>query len=378
MKRAAAVLALAAMLIAGLWIGAAVSAQHTRNRSAQPQWPLGLGTIDAVPQRYPPRLASNDAARLAQLAAAAGVDLSMPPARRRVDRQWLNSWLDTQLTRADGRVDPPPPELAQHEAALADLRAYLLGRTAIVWPTDVVAAAQAPLPNLFGHYTLTRLLIAHALASPATASDDLCAAWHLQRAMWHRPEMISKQVALAGTRMINAAARRLEARPAWFDELASIDYRRSILAAQQAEAWTVRKQVEDGRHDADRIIDVVVQPYEEVCAANLAAVMRRAAEQMSRSHDCAVKPSFDVPFWNRLGRGAMTNAGAVWQRVARFQAELEATERIFAIRSGQWTPVLEHSQCSDGTWSFADGTLRFSREVPAPRPMLNVPLTWRR
>src|SRR5205085_7722856 len=297
MKRAAAVFAIAATAVLALWVGAAVSAQRTRGGSGQSQWPLGLGTLDAVPQRYPPRVASNDAARLTALAAAAGVDLSMPAARPRADRQAFNRWLDAQLTRADGRVDPPPPELAQNEAAIANLRAYLLGRTAIIWPTDVVAAAQAPLPNLFGLYALTRLLIAHALASPATAPDDLCAAWHLQRALWHRPELISKQVALAGTRMINAAARRLEAKPAWFDEITAIDYRRSILAAQQAEAWTVRKEVEDGRRDADRIVDVIVQPYEEVCAANLAAVLRRAAEQMSRSHDCAVAPSVDAPFW---------------------------------------------------------------------------------
>src|SRR5262249_53173838 len=164
-RRAAAAVAIAATAIFALWVGAAVSAQRARDTGRpQPQWPLGLGTIDAVPQRYPPRLGSNDGARLNELAAA----------MQRSDRQWLNRWLDAQLTRADDRVDPPPPELAQHEAALADLRAYLLGRTAIVWPTDVVAAAQAPLPNLFGLYALTRLLIAHALVSPPTASDDLC------------------------------------------------------------------------------------------------------------------------------------------------------------------------------------------------------------
>ena len=377
MKRAGAALAIAATVVFALWVGAAVSAQRARGGAPQPQWPLGLGTIDTVPQRYPPSLASNDAVRLNALAAAAGVDLTAPAmARPRADRQWLNRWLDAQLARVDDRVDPPPPELAQHETALADLRVYLLGRTAIVWPTDVVAAAQAPLPNLFGLYTLTRMLIAHALVSPSAASDDLCAAWHLQRALWHRPELISKQVALAGTRMINAAARRLDAKPAWFDELASIDYRRSILAAQQAEAWTARKEVEDGRRDAQGIIDVVLQPYDEVCASNLAAIMRRAADTMARSRDCALAPSFDLPFWNRLRRGALTNAGAVWQRVARFQAELEATERIFALKSGQWTPELARSACSDGSWIYADGRLRFSRDIPAPRPMLNVPLAY--
>ena len=391
MKRAAAVLALGATVLIAVWLGAAVSAQRSRAGGVRYEWPMGLGTLDEVPQHYPPRETSNDATRLIALAAAAGIDLAAPSGRGAMSRRTpLSEYLDKQLTRADNGIDPPPPELvkdlSEHEAALAALRAYLAGRTAIVWPVDVVAAAQAPLPNLFGHYALTRLLIAHALTSPATAADDLYAAWRLQGVLWHRPELISKQVALAGTRMINAAARRLDARPAWFDEMGAIDYRRSMLSAEQAEAWTHRKQVEDEGRQSDRgVIDVVIEPFDELCAANFAAVARRASGELAQSHDCAIDGrALDrrvremLPFWNRRSWFAMPNLGSVWQRVARFQAEREATERIFAIKSGKWTPDLERSACSDGTWIYADGKLRFSREIPAVRPMLNVPLTYTR
>jgi hypothetical protein len=355
---------------------------------------MGLGTLDEVPQHYPPRDTSNDAAQLVALAALAEVDLS-PSSRRRPDWPWLSAYVEKQLTRADNGIDPPPPELLQYfarnDAALARVRAYLAGRAAIVWPVDVAATTQAPLPNMYGHLALTRLLVAHSLTSPLTASDDLRAAWHLQRALWHRPEMISKQVALAGTRMINAAARRLDAKPAWFDEMRTIDYRRSMLAAQQAEAWAHRRNVENlaeqrGRIDsAHDLVDMALQPWDEMCAANFAAVARGAAAELAQSRDCAVDArALDrrvrgmLPFWNRRSWYALPNLGGVWQRVARFQAELEVTERVFAIKSGQWTPELERSACADGTWSFAGGTLRFSREVPAPRPMLNVPLTYTR
>ena len=388
MKRAAAVFALGATVLLAVWLGAAVSAQRTRAGGVRYEWPMGLGTLDEVPQHYPPRDTSNDATRLIALAAAAGIDLSAPSGRGAMSRRTpLGEYLDKQLTRADNGIDPPPPELAkdlsEHEAALANLRGYLIGRTAIVWPIDVAAAAQAPLPNLSGHYMLTRLLIAHALTSPATAPDDLCAAWRLQSVLWHRPELISKLVALAGTRMINAAARRLDARPAWFDELGAIDYRRSMLAAQQAEAWAHQKRVEDEGQSDEQLIDLVLQPFAELCAANLAAVARRASSELAQSHDCAIDArALDrrvremLPFWNRRSWFAMPNLGGVWQRVARFQAEREATERVFAIKSGKWAPDLERSACSDGTWIYADGTLRFSRDIPAPRPMLNVPLFW--
>jgi len=381
MKRAAALFALVATVLVAVWVGTAVTAERTRTSGPRPEWPMGLGTIDDVPKRYPPRVASNDAERLTALAAAAGVDLTMPPARPREDWQWLGRWVDAQITRADLGLNPPPPELARSEAALAELRAYLGGRTAIIWPTDIVATSQAPLPNLSGHLTLTRLLIAHALTSPATASDDLCAAWRLQRALWHRPELISKQVALAGTRMVNAAARRLDARPAWLDEIHAIDYRRSMLAAQQSEAWAARKNLSE---PAEELVDVVVQPYHELCAANLGAVMRRAATDMAQSRDCAVdaralerRVRAMLPFWNRPAHAQMPNLGAIWQRLARFQAEFEATERIFAIKSGAWTPALASSGCADGSWTFADGKLAFSREIAAPRPMLDVPLAYR-
>lgn len=390
MKRAAAILALVATVIVAAWLTASVSAQRTRTAGPRYEWPMGLGALDEVPKRYPARDTSNDAARLTALAAAAGVDLSPPRVGpRSTQRPALTTYLDAQLIRADDAVDPPPPELAQyfatHGAALADVRAYLVGRTAIIWPTDVAAAAQAPLPNLSGHLALTRLLVAHALTSPESASDDLCAAWHLQRALWHRPELISKMVALSGTRIVNAAARRLDARPEWFGEIGAIDYRRSMLAAQQSEAWAVRRRVEDAAEQSEgRIVDVVLQPYDELCAANIAAVMRRAAGELARSRDCAIdggaldrRVRAMLPFWNRPAHHSTPNLGSVWQRVARFHAELEATERIFAIKSGSWTRELERSRCADGSWTYADGNLRFSRDIAAPRPMLNVPLVWR-
>ena len=403
MKRAAAVFLLLVMVLAAFWLATAVSAQRTRTTAVHFDWPMGLGTLDEVPKRYPPRDTSNDAARLTVLAAAAGVDLApirvgIPTPRGNAEafRPALSRFLETELTRSDNGAGAPPAELAQYfaanDAALGAVREYLVGRAAIIWPTDVVAAAQAPLPNLGGNLALARLLVAHALTSRETASQDLCAAWHLQRALWHRPELISKQVALAGTRMVNAAARRLDSRPAWFDEMRTIDYRRSMLAAQQSEAWIVRKQIEDVAQRDMRItsprevVDAVLQPYDEMCAANLAAVMRRAAGEMAQSRDCAVDgAALDrrvrsmLPFWNRPAHRSTANVGSVWQRVARFQAELEATDRIFELKRRGWpqsAPDLERSDCADGTWVVANGNLRFSRPIAAPRPMLAIPLEY--
>src|SRR5205085_2545668 len=123
MKRATAVFALGSTVLVAVWLGAAVSAQRTRTRSIRYEWPMGLGTLDEVPQHYPPRDTSNDATRLISLAAAAGIDLSPPAVRGAPSRRpRLGDYLDKQLTRADEGLDPPPPELvkdlSEHEAAL--------------------------------------------------------------------------------------------------------------------------------------------------------------------------------------------------------------------------------------------------------------------
>src|SRR5436190_12227514 len=114
MKRAGAVFALGATVILAVWLGAAVSAQHSRAGGVRYEWPMGLGTLDEVPKRYPAHDTSDDAARLAALAAAAGVDFATPPARGAFSRRTpVSEYLDKQLTRADGGIDPPPPELAK-------------------------------------------------------------------------------------------------------------------------------------------------------------------------------------------------------------------------------------------------------------------------
>jgi hypothetical protein len=51
MKRAAAVFALCATVLVAVWVGAAVSARHTRTSNVRVEWPMGLGTLDEVPQR---------------------------------------------------------------------------------------------------------------------------------------------------------------------------------------------------------------------------------------------------------------------------------------------------------------------------------------
>ena len=287
----------------------------------------------------------------------------------------------TQITRADDDVDPPPPELAdflhQHDLEVVAIRAHLLANR-MTWRSDLDQGGDGPIPNLTAHIRLARCLIARALAAKDT--EDLHAAWRFALDLWRRPEEISRLIALAEMTMIDASMRKLPV-VLWREELRTFDVRRAMIEGFQAETF-----VAHASYVAVAREHPMYRPLGILVAATSAATMRRTAFLLARSNGCAFDGDAIArqvigpdPLW----RSAVASVGvsgitSVWVRLERFVAQREATDRILAIKSGKWTPDLERSACTDGTWSYAGGTLRFSREIAAPRPMLNVPLTYSR
>src|SRR4051812_7338112 len=86
-------------------------------------------------------------------------------------------------------------------------------RGPVILLTRFQLGADAPAPNLLGHMNLSKLFIVRALskarANDPTAWDELHALWLLDRTLWDRPELISKLIALATSRMVNAAAAKM-------------------------------------------------------------------------------------------------------------------------------------------------------------------------
>jgi hypothetical protein len=247
----------------------------------------------------------------------------------------------------------------------------------------------APLPNLRAHLALTRLLVARALSG--SEWEDLRAAWALQTGLRSRPELISQLVALSSLKIIIAAARKLPPpSPAWFQDVMQFDERRATLAAMQQQAWYIQQAVENEGDDTtsvrDRLQEIVMKPFDEIFAGNTVALLRGVAVDLADSRECAFDGiAFDrrlrsqVPFWNIVARYSTPNLGAVWQRVARFTAEREATAIVLALKEGR-TPRLS-SNCSDGSWRLTQDSsgakhLRFSREISPQRPQIAIPLEY--
>lgn len=370
----------------------AAGSPQPRTPGSGDEWPLGLGRLESVAGRYPPAEGNAAAVRLTALAARIGLSFApaVHPRPSRLDRQILE-FLEAQIARADDRLDPLPADVNQffrlHDAQLNAVRDLLIA-SPVAWPMDLERGARAPLPNLRAHTTLTRILVARALAR--SSWNDLRAAANLQRALSTRPELISQLVATSGTRLVLAGARKLPAPvPAWAGEWTQVDVRRGIIGAIQAEAWRIQQELREGDGSAsirDRLEEIIMKPFDEVVAGDYHELLRRAAIDLAASRRCAFDgPAFDrrlssqMPFWNLVARNSTPDLGAVWQRVARLNAEREATQIVLALKGGR-APQLK-SDCSDGSWSISrepSGAthLRFGRPIPVRPPHVEIPLEY--
>lgn len=384
-------LAGAIVVVIGGWLALWAVAEVLERRYAARAWPVGLGSLDEVPKRFPRTTQSAAATQLIQLAKNA--ELEIDPATRAEPplpamRKELGEHLRVQLERSGDAIEPLPPAVAayfaKHDAELNAVRDHLLGGETLAWDSDVVRGFEAPVPDLHGHMILQRVLVTRALEKarqqdPA-AWNELRASWELNRALWNRPDLISIMIALASTRMSNGAARKMPLpAPAWLAEQQSFDAVRPMAASQQAEAWSMAHYEIPMIPTLEHIKVLVAAPWYKFSASTGIELMRRHNEEVLRGRACDVTttqyeklastgsylPDLMVP--NLLG---------AWQRALRYRAEAEGTERVLQLRAGQ-TPSAR-SACSDGTWAVTATSVKFTRNIEVEAAGLRVPLEYTR
>jgi hypothetical protein len=381
--------------IAAIWIVIAASAHLSAREALSKPWPAGLGSVHNVPRRYPFQPTTPAARRLAELAGAAGVQLGMRgeevvtvPMTRELDQQFIE-YVYAQLQKPDDSVDAPPHEIAktlsEKQQALADVARFIdESGSSINW-RDEINAQERPYPALAGILRLGRLLAANALIKhDASSWDDVHAIVLLARPLWRREESYSTSAALSNARLANGVARKLPPPvPAWWHEVGEIDARHAVLATFQGDSWTWWTWAARWRR-ADAARTILFMPLFDASLAGLLNRQRLAAEDFAPSHACALDADAwndrrKLPGWNVIfGRSPIMNdaGGMEFQRAAVFDFERSATERVMAIKEHR--PLPATSRCSDGTWSYANGTLQFSRPVPlAPPGHAAIPATLR-
>jgi hypothetical protein len=381
-------LRLIALIVATIllfWIMVTAAARVAVNEAIKAPWPDGLGVIRDVPRRYPVRKTTEETKLLAQLAVAVDVQLGgrgeevkTELMSRELQKQLLD-YLLAQMQKPDDAVDEPPPELA---AFLAERRAAIVSLTSFIndaaprigWSEDV-GAESPPSPNLTGYANLTRVLAADALlkgrAGDATAWERIRAIEALAKPMWRRGDTWSVSIALSASRLANGAARKLPPPlPPWWRDVDAFDARRAVIAGQQAKSWMWWNWVET-RWKTKPVLTVIFSPYIDASMSNFLNSGRSSAEEFAKLRDCGVDADAFAhrsrpASWSALRSFGPGSNGIDEQRARVYDFERDATARVFALKEHR--PLPTASRCADGTWSHANGELRFSAPIPLKPP----------
>jgi hypothetical protein len=337
MKKALLVVAAIALVV---WVISWFRNDKAVATSAAQTWPGGMGTLDSVIARFPPRQANAASARLAAL----GKTLPRSDA--------VDTFVWREIARGELAVG--------HAPALPDVSAIreILLREPVVWERSYRGIGdQETISRRAMQMTVAKVLVADALAKAgardSSAWDDLRAAWNLARSLDGQPEVMSQTAALTMERMINATAWKAPLpAPAWLGELQQRDAVRPLLEAFQYQAasyWKSGARVFPTKWLADSV-----------------ERDRHLAEVLFKETRCDV----NAPM-NDLG----VDLSAVWLRAFRYRAEREAAANALRVREGH--PIETKSVCSDGTWSFDGTTLRFSRDIRSTEGDKAMPLALR-
>jgi hypothetical protein len=330
-----AVLAAAVYVASWFWAGDQVAA------AAERPWPNGLGTLAAVPARYPPQHENVAARTLTKLAGAVA------------ENDAVTAYVRQEIARGELTIAEPP--------AIAGISAIsdLLLREPIVWERDLRQQHGGLLGKVAMHLTLMRALVASALGRArqhdGAAWDDLHAAWNLTKSLDGHPHVIVRAVAMSMTRAINAVAWKMPLPvPAWFAEVQNRDLVQPLFETLQCENW---------RRWREEMFPL--KPFAERVERE-----RALTEELARATECEFNRVTGID--HRSDPNDRVDIG--WRRAFRYRVEREATANALRVRAGQ--PIEEGSRCSDGRWSVDGTSLRFSKPMALPeRRDRSMPLT---
>ena len=337
-----AAIALAAWVISwfGAWVISWFWAEDAVATSAARPWPGGMGTLDAVADRWPPQQGNDASVKLTALANAL-------PKNEAVD-----DFVAHEIARGELTIGEPPalPEVSA-------IREVLL-REPLVWERhEGIGGGDETSARRAVQMTVARALVASALAraraNDPAAWEDLLAVWRLARSLDGHPQMMAQTAALTMARMINAVAWKMPLpAPEWLAELQERDNVRPLLEAFQ---YSAASYWEDG-----------ARMFPTKWLANSVEHDRVIAEELINATLCDVNARM-----NELG----VDLTSVWRRAFRYRAEREATANALRVREGK--SIETASRCSEGGWIFDGTTLRFSREIATAAPDRPMPLVLR-
>jgi hypothetical protein len=404
---AATVIPLTIAVYAGVEIAARRAMEDARQL-----WDPKLGTEEQLRDRYPHREANAAALRVEQLAMPLGIRMAprsfldrAEPTKQQLQAQQqiktpLWTYVDGELQRPDLTVQPPPADvrdfLDAHRVEIDALRDHLLDGPAPQWELHLERLWQGPLPNIVGHASLQRLLVADALTKihdgdRPHAVRTLQAGWTLNQAIADDPMVMTQLVSIAVARFHSGALRKAAPLPpAWRDRLHAHDYRASLREALRVQGWMLAHTDNLARTLPDdlslrKIFGLLKLPYTKLDTARVSQAMYTwVAALEQRDSLCPQDDHLQLQFASaeplphrRLAGIYLPEVRPSIDRLGRLLFDLELTDRWLWVADrvrqsgGVWPEPLgaqaRSSLCPTEQWSLdaaPDGTsatLRFSR-----------------
>jgi hypothetical protein len=389
---------LAAALVAGLGCRAQPSHREARAVAA---WTEAFGEPATLLSRFPRQSENETARQIGPLAAGVGISLDGPAGSAfSAIRSDLVAYLSSVLERAEAGIDRPPDAvvsfLAEQGPAIRAVIAKLARAEPPRWGLDLGRGEAGPVPPVIALLQLDRLAGVVALertrfGDRAGAEQALEACSNLEESLSGRPEVVSQLTAVAAARIEAGLLRKIAVEPGrWRTPLAVHDYRQSLLAAIQVEAWQRATAVERAGGaaasrwvadslDATRVLILAFRDA-PVSDGDGAGFRRRIAARWTPDN---------------LSTTEIPNLINAWKRIDRLVIDRELTDKILQARMlarGGWPaaiPGVRKSACVAAHWVYRVGPdqrmrialsrkLRWPGQPPPILPLRYVSERWSR
>lgn len=354
--------------------------------------------ILSVPSDYPPREASNDAARALD-DAVRRVGLTILPAGEAEELSGAEGWarvrgaatshISAALQSGVDQFPAPPDDVARffvdYAKDLDEVESRLVEGEPVRFVSKPGEGMAAPMPNLNGVYGVTRMLALRALESARVGDRDkawrsLHAAWRLQGSLGDQPFLICRLIAIAGLKTIAGTARYLPApAPEWYAEVTAQDPRAILLDGLRSEMFvmsTIRTQTSlgDVMTGEDDDLEIVRRPFARPLlfwdAAFTLRDMTRVLDAGQSADPCELDPArlaresiAERPWWASVAI-MMPNITSAVTRANQARLDLEATTAVLDIRSDPGAFTSRPSNvCAGQSWraeTLDDGSTRVS------------------
>jgi hypothetical protein len=387
--------------LAGLavWLVAELGARWYLHQALSHGWPTQSGALSEVRKAIRDHPQNEAARRIETLAAGLAIDI-IPRGQSRqrpssqVDvaawkavEQTVKDYVAQAVTASERRSNSAPQAfvsyLTDRSANFSALVTQLEAGGPPSWEVRSSAGFDAPLPNLLGHLSLVRLLVAAALNSASVrdnhaAWQDLHAASILTEPLFERPDLISQLVGYAEANLIIGGMRQVEGAPDWSLQWPGLNLQVALTRATTADAWPIYEPFTrslfsdlftvfaDKEHPptlGGRLLSLVLGPYLVASAANTAIVHRTSLQRYSSLPACdqriEIITTDAIPRWNIFGRVAFPELGGSYERLQHLLAHIDGTRQLLTARrqrqhSRAWpeAPPPFQTICHRSFWAY--------------------------